>query len=65
MTSSNSEEKIQTPKPKPVLYMMEVSAPCRTVMLAADLAGVQLEWKHIDWANGEHLKPDVLKVDLC
>ena len=62
MTSSNPEEKIQAGKPTPVLYMMEVSAPCRTVMFAAGLAGVQLEWKHIGWANGEHLKPDFLKA---
>ena len=62
MTSSNSEEKIQTDKPAPVLYMMEVSAPCRNVMFAAGLAGVQLQWKHIDWANGEHLKADFLKA---
>lgn len=44
------------------LYYLPESGPCRTVMLAANVIGVELKLKHVNLFDGEHLKPEYLKV---
>ena len=63
MGSGNSKQKIvHTPKTTLVLYMMDVSAPCRGVMFTAALAGITLEYVRIDLMKGDQMKPEFLKV---
>lgn len=47
---------------KPVLYYVDLSPPCRSVLLTAAAIGVELELKKIDLLAGEHLTPEFLKV---
>ncbi|XP_069700043.1 glutathione S-transferase 1-1-like [Periplaneta americana] len=44
------------------LYYMPLSAPCRSVMMAASALGVELNLKFLDLFKGEHMKPDFLKL---
>ncbi|XP_037952558.1 glutathione S-transferase 1-1-like [Teleopsis dalmanni] len=44
-------------------YSMPHSAPCRAVMMTAKAIGVQLNPKLISLPNGEHLKPEYLKLN--
>jgi len=43
-------------------YYMDLSAPCRAVMLAAKTIGVQLNLKPTNIMAGEQMTPEYLKV---
>lgn len=45
------------------LYYMSLSAPCRAVVLVAKVAGVELNLKTINLLEGEHMKPEFLKIN--
>ncbi|KXJ72418.1 hypothetical protein RP20_CCG018086 [Aedes albopictus] len=49
--------------PKPILYLIHLSPPCRTVELCAKALGVELELKEVNLLGGEHLKPEFLKLN--
>lgn len=49
----------------PKLYLSAHSLPAATVLMTADVLGLELETKYIDMANGEHLTPEFLKVTDC
>ncbi|KAK9881162.1 hypothetical protein WA026_014510 [Henosepilachna vigintioctopunctata] len=42
-------------------YYMNVSAPCRAVLLAAKALGIDLNLKHL--SKGEHLSPEFIKMN--
>lgn len=44
------------------LYMYEGSIPARSVLITAAALGLEIEKKIVDMANGEHRKPEFLKV---
>lgn len=44
------------------LYQVIGSGPCRAVRLAAAAIGVDINLKNVDLLNGEHMKPEFLKV---
>ena len=44
------------------LYNLDASPPCRAVRMVAKEIGVELNLKDLDFTNGEHLKPEFLKV---
>lgn len=44
------------------LYYTPGSAPCRSILLTAKLVGVDLNLKLVNLHEGEHLKPEFLKV---
>lgn len=43
-------------------YYLPGSAPCRAVLMTAKAVGVELNLKLTNLQNGEHLKPEFLKV---
>lgn len=43
-------------------YYLPYSPPCRSVLLLAELLGLELNLKSVDLLAGEHLKPEFLKV---
>jgi glutathione S-transferase len=43
-------------------YYIPFSAPCRSVIMTADILGIELNNKPLDLMNGEHLKPEFVKV---
>lgn len=45
------------------LYYVPASAPCRAVLLAANVVGVQLNLKHVDMMQGEHMTPEFIKLN--
>jgi len=45
-----------------VLYYDPMSAPCRTVLLTAEALNIELELKHLNLREGDHMKPKFLKV---
>jgi len=45
-------------------YYRPGSAPCRSVLMTAKAVGVNLNLKVLDLKNGEHLKPEFLKINL-
>lgn len=45
------------------LYYMDVSAPCRAVMMTAKLIGVELNMKMTNLMAGEHMKPEFLAIN--
>ncbi|XP_048513434.1 uncharacterized protein LOC105687479 [Athalia rosae] len=45
------------------LYYVPGSAPCRAVRTTAGALGVELNLKLLDLHNGEHLKPEFLKIN--
>ncbi|XP_076057786.1 glutathione S-transferase 1-like [Oratosquilla oratoria] len=45
------------------LYYMDVSAPCRSVMLVAKVVGVDLNMKKLDLFAGEQMKPEFLAIN--
>lgn len=47
---------------KPILYYIDWSPPSRAVQLTAKTLGVDLEIKIISLLDGDHLKPEFLKV---
>lgn len=48
--------------PRPVLYTLELSPPCRAVLLAAAAIDLDLETREMDLFTGEHMKEEFLKV---
>lgn len=46
----------------PVLYMVHPSPPVRAVRITAKAIGLKLEEREINLNNGDHLKPEFLKV---
>lgn len=47
---------------KPILYYLDWSPPSRAVTLTAKILGVELDIKIISLLDGDHLKPDFVKV---
>lgn len=45
------------------LYYMSMSAPCRAVLLTAKMVGVEINLKTINLMQGEHMKPEFLKIN--
>lgn len=45
------------------LYYVPASAPCRSVLLAANAVGVKLNLKLLNLLKGEQLTPDFLKIN--
>lgn len=45
------------------LYYIPLSPPCRTVMMAAYMAGVDVNLKLVNLMAGEQMKPEFLKVN--
>jgi len=45
------------------LYYMDLSPPCRSIMLLAKSIGLDLNLKPTDLFTGEHLKPEFLKMN--
>ena len=43
-------------------YYLPASGPCRSVQLTAAALGVDLNLKYTDLLNGDHMKPEFLKV---
>ncbi|KAJ6218594.1 hypothetical protein RDWZM_009751 [Blomia tropicalis] len=50
-------------EPKPVLYYMLESPPCRTVMLVARALNIDLEYKVVDLLKKEQLNENFLKIN--
>uniref|UniRef100_A0A182M593 glutathione transferase n=1 Tax=Anopheles culicifacies TaxID=139723 RepID=A0A182M593_9DIPT len=44
-------------------YHLPLSAPCQSVRLVAKALGLHLNLKELDLLNGEHLKPEFLKIN--
>lgn len=49
---------------RPILYYINRSPPCRTVLMAAKAIGVELELKLILTMKGENKTPEFLKVSI-
>lgn len=49
--------------PKPILYWNHISSPTRFVLLTATELGLQLELRPISLIDGDHLKPEFLKIN--
>ncbi|XP_050078484.1 glutathione S-transferase 1-like [Anopheles maculipalpis] len=49
--------------PKPVLYTIELSPPCRAVELTAKALGLDFERKAVNLLAGDNLKPEFLKLN--
>lgn len=45
------------------LHYLPFSAPCRSVQMVADVLGLPLKLTSVDLLQGEHLKPEYLKVN--
>jgi hypothetical protein len=44
------------------LYFMNISPPCRAVLMTAKHLNIEFNEKQIDLLNGEHLSPQFVKV---
>lgn len=44
-------------------YYTPLSGPCRAVLLTAKKLGIDLNLKHISLKDGEHLKPEFVKIN--
>ncbi|XP_031354260.1 glutathione S-transferase 1-like [Photinus pyralis] len=47
----------------PKLYVIDVSPPVRSVYLAAEALGLNLEYIQLDLFSGEHLQPEFRKIN--
>lgn len=45
-------------------YQLPGSPPCRAVALTAAALDIEMNFKQVNLMNGEHLKPEFLKVFL-
>uniref|UniRef100_T1JQA5 Uncharacterized protein n=4 Tax=Tetranychus TaxID=32263 RepID=T1JQA5_TETUR len=45
------------------LYQLPFSAPCRQVMMVGKILNLPIETKPLDLMQGEHLKPEFLKIN--
>lgn len=50
---------------KPQLYWTQRSPPARAVLITANLLGVELDLVETSILDGDHLKPEFLKVFRC
>jgi glutathione S-transferase len=46
----------------PTVYMVHPSPPVRAVLMTAKAIGLELDLKEINLVDGDHLKPEFLKV---
>lgn len=46
------------------MYYLPPSIPCRSVMMLAKALGIHLNLKIVNIMEGEHLKPEFLRVSL-
>lgn len=46
----------------PLLYKMDTSPPANAVRILADLIGLELEFKDVDFFNMYHKSPEYMKV---
>lgn len=46
----------------PVLYSVDTSPPCRSVLMLAKAIGLSFDVKTINLSEGDQLKPEFLKV---
>ncbi|KAM8703099.1 hypothetical protein ACLKA7_005431 [Drosophila subpalustris] len=44
-------------------YYLSASAPCRSVLMTAKAVGVELNKKELNLLEGEHLKPEFVKIN--
>ena len=44
------------------VYGMDASAPVRVVLMTCEVLGIEYEFVVVNLMEGEHLKPDYLKV---
>lgn len=44
-------------------YYLSASAPCRSVLMTAKTLGVELNKKHLNIMQGDHLQPEYLKIN--
>ena len=47
----------------PILYSSALSAPCRSVQLAAKAFGVKLELNEVNLLKGEHMAPAFVAIN--
>jgi len=45
------------------LYGLIMSAPCRTVMMTAEMVGVECKFHKVDLFSGENMKPEYLAIN--
>lgn len=45
------------------LYYISLSPPCRSVMMTAFMAGVDINLKLLNLMNGDQLKPEFIKIN--
>merc|ERR1712141_328389 len=45
------------------IYGMDASAPVRMVMMTAEVLGIEYEFVVVNLMEGEHMKPDYLKIN--
>ena len=45
------------------IYGMDASAPVRMAMMTAEVLGIEYEFVVVNLMEGEHMKPDYLKVN--
>lgn len=48
---------------KPTLYYMQLSGPCRLVMMVGKMLGVEFNLKHLDLTKKEQMNPEFLKLN--
>lgn len=46
----------------PVLYYLPPSPPCRALLMLARMLGIEFELKIVNILEGDHMKPEFLKV---
>ena len=44
------------------IYGMDVSAPVRMIMMTSEVLGLEYEFFVVNLMEGEHMKPEYLKV---
>ncbi|KAM3961278.1 glutathione S-transferase 1 [Aphomia sociella] len=49
--------------PRPLLYHVQGSPPSRAVMMLANIIGVELDYKELDFLNFEHKSKDFMKIN--
>lgn len=47
---------------KPVLYYLPPSPPCRALLMLARMLGIEFDLKIVNILEGDHMKPEFLKV---
>lgn len=47
-----------------VLYQMDVSPPCRAVLMLIHILGLKVELRNVDILAGEHMRPEYLEKNI-